>query len=83
MLSKISLTAAVVSAGKCPFGFDTPATNESIPHAHPRVRSTAQYPSDIFTCPALALSNSSNGISTTDSSFTRDKYKEIIAKVVA
>lgn len=79
MLSKISLTAAVVSAGKCPFGYDTPATNESIPHDHPRVRSTAEYPSEIFTCSGTGTTI---GIPTTTSAFDMAKYKEIVAEVV-
>lgn len=80
MLSKISLTAAVVSASKCPFGYDTPAvaTNDSIPHAHPRVRSTAAYPSEIFTCPA----NGGTAIATTTSAFDKTKYKAIVAEVI-
>ena len=80
MLSKISLTAAVVSAGKCPFGYDTPAAaNDSIPHAHPRVRSTAAYPSEIFTCPD---NGSGIGIPTTTSAFDKDKYKSIVTQVI-
>jgi hypothetical protein len=79
MLSKISLTAAAVSAGKCPFGYDTPAANDSIPHAHPRVRSTAAYPSEIFTCPD---NGGGLGIATTTSAFTMDKYKQIVSEVI-
>jgi hypothetical protein len=80
MFSKIALSAAVVSAGKCPFGYDTPAANDSIPHAHPRVRSDAAYPSEIFTCPD---SDDGFGIATTLSSFRMRKYKLIVAEVVA
>lgn len=78
MLSKIAITTAVVSAGKCPFGFDTPS-NDSLPHAHPRVRSTAAYPSEIFTCPG---NTSGLGIPTTTSSFDKALYKLIVAEVI-
>jgi hypothetical protein len=47
MLSKLALLGAV-QAGKCPFGFDKETTESS--HSHPRVRSDALYPSEIFPC---------------------------------
>ena len=75
----MTLSAAVVSAGKCPFGYDTPAANDSIPHAHPRVRSTAAYPSEIFTCPS---NGDGFGIATTTAAFDKAKYKKIVAQVV-
>ena len=78
MLSKLSLTLSVAAAGKCPFGYDTPS-NDSASNPHPKVRSTAAYPSDIFTCP----SNGGFGIATTTSAFDKAKYKEIVAEVVA
>ena len=78
MLSKLSLSFAVAAAGKCPFGYDTPS-NDSASNPHPKVRSSAAYPSEIFTCPGLTTGF---GIPTTTSDFDMAKYKEIIAEVV-
>ena len=76
MFSKLSLTAAVVSAGKCPFGFD----NDSVAKFQPKVKqSTAAYPSEIFTC---AANDSGIGIPTT-TEFTPETYKQIFEEVVA
>ena len=61
MFSKIPLFTAVVSAGKCPFGYDS-SSNESVAE-HPRVSSSsAQYPTEIFPCTAAGTGK---GIATT------------------
>ena len=76
MFSKLTLTAAVVSAGKCPFGFDDDST---VAKSHPNVKqSSAAYPSEIFTCVA---NDSGAGIATTVE-FTADTYKQIFEEVV-
>jgi hypothetical protein len=80
MFSKLSLTAAVVAAGKCPFGYDDPKNESLTSNPHPRVRSTAAYPSEIFTCPD---GTDNLGIATTTSAFNMAKYKAIVAEVVA
>ena len=72
MLSKIALISAV-QAGKCPFGFDNETAS-----SHPRVRSTAAYPSEIFPC------GDGTGISqTTSDAATRQTYKDIVSDVNA
>lgn len=77
MLSKLTLSAAVVSAGKCPFGFDKGLNVEL---AHPKVlQSSARYPNEIFTC---SSTNSGIGIPTTTADFTQDTYKSIVDAVV-
>ena len=76
MFSKISLATAVVSAGKCPFGFD----NDTVTNPHPMVKSSVSYPSEIFTCPG---NSGGLGIATTTNAFNKDKYKAIVAEVVA
>jgi hypothetical protein len=71
MLSKLVLLGSAVQAGKCPFGFD----NETKSVHHPRVRSSAAYPSEIFPC------NGGNGVATSTST-TRDTYKAIVSDVI-
>lgn len=78
MLSKLSLSVTFAAAGKCPFGYDTPS-NDSASNPHPKVRSSAIYPSEIFTCPG---NDSGFGIPTTTSDFDMAQYKVIIAEVV-
>jgi hypothetical protein len=76
MLSKLITTSTLLTfteAGKCPFGFDN--ETETVAPAHPRVRSTASYPSDIFPCAG------GFGIATTVT-FDRTTYKNIVAEVV-
>ena len=76
MFSKLPLTAAVVSAGKCPFGFDK---ESSVAKSQPKVKqSSAAYPSEIFTC---AANDNGQGIATTVE-FTPDTYKSIFMEVV-
>ena len=58
---------------ECPFGFDNEAES-----SHPRVRSSAAYPSEIFPC------GDGNGIEqTTQDAASRQTYKNTVADVIA
>ena len=89
MFSKHNISLAVsaaflskAKAGKCPFGFDNEAelTNITTQKAHPRVQSTPDYPSDIFTCDATG---DNVAIATTaTSAMTTANYKSIVSAVI-
>ena len=69
-------------AGKCPFGFDneTEQSNLTSTHDHPRVQSSANYPSEIFTC---SPASSGFGIATTRINFQNEaNYKAIVTAVI-
>ena len=75
MFSKLTLSMAVASGGKCPFGFDNDSSVSS--PVHPKVRSSAAYPSEIFTCPNLG------GVAiATTTTFDQDKYKEVFNEIL-
>jgi hypothetical protein len=86
MLSKISLfSVATATAGKCPFGYDSQSSNDSVAQVRPTVRTEdggeaapPAYPSEIFTC---AASEGGKGIPTTES-MDKDKYKQIVREVI-
>lgn len=87
MLSKpmisLAVSAAYASANECPFGFSSDekssALNVTKKGSHPRVRSDASYPSDIFTCSA---NTSGYGVATTSASVDITTYESIVADVI-